>query len=210
MSVQEPSPVAVAITVEEAVRRGVRGRRPGAGRPSFVTQAVIAREAHAAIMGEPVREVVVGPIAVSGGVAHIETDGQMREVEVRSVAFAFYTGTRVNGKWVADGGVQHLEEIETAYRMVPSTSRVEYPRTFVAEAVDAGTEGTRHVPTPLPAPAPLGLPSRPWSPTYVPDMAYYRAQLAASRAENPLAVDACRRARIQARWNRRRLLRETV
>jgi hypothetical protein len=174
------------------------------------TRTVTREQAHTAIMGESMREIVVGPIAVSGGVAHVETDGQMREVEIRSVAFTFHTGERIDGKWMADGGSEQLEEIETAYRMVSSTTRVEYPRTFVAEAVDAGTEGTRHVPTPLPAPAPLGLPSRPWSPTYVPDMAYYRAQLAASRAENPLAVDACRRARIQARWNRRRLLRETV
>jgi hypothetical protein len=99
-------------------------------------------------------EVIVGPVAVDGGVATIDTDGKMREVEIRSVAFLFHTGRRIDGRWTPDGGAQQLEEIETAYRMVPGRTRVEYPRTFVAEAVDVGTHHDRHQPAPLPLPAP--------------------------------------------------------
>jgi hypothetical protein len=154
MSLSAPSPVAVAVAVEDAARNGLRGRRPGAGRPAMETRTVSTATARAAIVGEPTREVVVGPVAVDGGIAHVETDGRMREVEIRSVAFTFHTGRRIDGRWVPDGGLEQLEEIETAYRMVSSTSRVEYPRTFVAEAVDAGTAVDRFTPAPAPAPAP--------------------------------------------------------
>jgi hypothetical protein len=105
-------------------------------------------------MGGPTREIVVGPVAVDGGIAHVETDGRMREVEIRSVAFSFHTGRRIDGRWVPDGGVEQLEEIETGYRMVSSTTRVEYPRTFVAEAVDVGTAVDRFTPAQTPTPAP--------------------------------------------------------
>ena len=100
-------------------------------------------------------EVVMEGVAVSGGVAHIETDGQMRSVPVSTTNFLFYTGSRVDGRWTPDGGCEELADIETAYRMVSTTSRVEYPRTFVAGALDAGTERNRHQQTPTPAPEPL-------------------------------------------------------
>lgn len=151
------------------------------------TRIVSAKTARAAIVGEPMAELVVGPVAVDGGVAHIETDGKMKEVEIRSVAFTFHTGERIGGKWVADGKVAQLEEIETAYRMVSSTSRVEYPRTFVAEAVDVGTERDRHQASPLPAPAPWTPEQRGWisttretvrGQTVAADVDAYRAVLA--------------------------------
>jgi hypothetical protein len=99
-------------------------------------------------------EVIVGPVAVDGGVATIDTDGKMREVEIRSVAFTFHTGERIGGKWVPDGLWEQLEEVETGYRMVPGRTRVDYPRTFVAESVDVGTVADRFNPAPAPAPAP--------------------------------------------------------
>jgi len=165
MSIAAPSPVAVAMAVENASVNGLRGRRPGAGRPSMETRTVSAQTARAAIVGEPMAEVVVGPVAVDGGIAHVETDGKMREVEIRSVAFTFHTGERVNGKWVPDGLWEQLEEIETAYRMVSSTSRVEYPRTFVAEAVDAGTVADRFSGAPAPSPEPWSVEQRGWRTT---------------------------------------------
>jgi hypothetical protein len=99
-------------------------------------------------------EVVMEGVAVSGGVAHIETDGQMKCVQVSTTNFLFYTGHRVDGRWVPDGGCEELADIETAYRMVPGGTRVEYPRTFVAAALDAGTERDRFTPAPTPAPEP--------------------------------------------------------
>lgn len=154
MSLAAPSPATLAVAVEEASQRGLRGRRPGAGRPSMETRTVSAQTARVAIVGEPMREVVVGPVAVDGGVSTIDTDGKMREVEIRTVAFSFHTGERIGGKWVPDGHFEQLEEVETAYRMVPGRTRVEYPRTFVAEAVDVGTVADRFNPAPVPAPAP--------------------------------------------------------
>jgi len=152
MSIAAPSPVAVAMAVENASVNGLRGRRPGAGRPTMETRIVSAQAARDAIVGQPMAEVIVGPVAVDGGIAHVETDGKMREVEIRSVAFSFHTGERIKGHWVPDGLWEQLEEIETAYRMVSSTTRVEYPRTFVAEAVDVGTVAYRFSPGPVPQP----------------------------------------------------------
>jgi hypothetical protein len=129
------------------------------------TRTVSAQTAQAAIVGEPIREVVVGPIAINGGVAHVETDGKMREVEIRSVAFSFHTGERIGGKWVPDGLWEQLEEIETGFRMVSSTSRAEYPRTFVAEAVDAGTMVDRYHPAQTPNPEPWNAEQRGWRTT---------------------------------------------
>jgi hypothetical protein len=99
-------------------------------------------------------EVVMEGVAVSGGVAHVETDGRMKSVPVSTTNFLFYTGKRVDGRWVPDGGCEELAETETAYRMVSSTSRVEYPRTFVAGALDAGTERDRFTPAQTPNPEP--------------------------------------------------------
>lgn len=154
MSLSAPSPATLAMAVEEASRNGLRGRRPGAGRPTMETRTVSAQTARAAIVGEPMAEVIVGPVAVDGGVATIDTDGKMREVEIRTVAFTFHTGERIAGKWVPDGLWEQLEEIETGFRMVPGRTRVEYPRTFVAEAVDVGTVADRFTPAPAAAPAP--------------------------------------------------------
>jgi hypothetical protein len=165
MSIAAPSPVAVAVAVEEASRNGLRGRRPGAGRPSMETRTVSAQTARAAIVGEPMAEVVIEGVAVSGGVAHTETDGRMKCIPVSTTLFLFYTGKRVDGRWVPDGGCEEFADIETAYRMVSSTSRVEYPRTFVAGALDAGTELDRFTPAPAPAPEPWSVEQRGWRTT---------------------------------------------
>ncbi len=162
MSIAAPSPVAVAMAVEHAAINGVRGRRPGAGRPTTENRIVSPAVARVAIVGEPMAELVVGPVSVDGGVATIDTDGRMAEIELRSVAFTFHTGERINGHWVPDGGAEQLEEIETAYKMVPGRTRVEYPRTFVAEAVDIGTVADRPIPAPLPAPEPWTAEQRGW------------------------------------------------
>jgi len=154
MSIAAPSPVAVAVAVENASVNGLRGRRPGAGRPSMETRTVSAQTARAAIVGEPMAEVVMEGVAVSGGIAHIETDGRMKCVPVSTTNFLFYTGKRVDGRWVPDGGCEELADIETAYRMIPGGTRVEYPRTFVAGALDAGTEVDRFTPAQTPNPAP--------------------------------------------------------
>jgi hypothetical protein len=154
MSIAAPNPATVAMAVERATREGVTGRRPGAGRPGMVTRQLTEREARVAIIGEPMAEVVMDGRAVSGGVAHIETDGKMREVVTRTVAFTFHTGERVGGHWVPDGGAESLAELETAWQMVSGTTRVEYHRTFVADALDAGTEVDKHTPAPLPTPDP--------------------------------------------------------
>ena len=215
MSIAAPSPVAVAVAVEEASRNGLRGRRPGAGRPTTETRTVSAATARAAIVGEPMAEVVVGPVAVDGGVATIDTDGKMREVEIRSVAFSFFTGERIDGKWVPDGLWEQLEEIETAYRMVPGRTRVEYPRTFVAEAVDAGTVADRFNPAPSPAPEPWSVEQRGWRTTaretvrgqaVAADVEAYREALAAHyNTDKPLISGDPRRVRIVARWKLRGL-----
>jgi hypothetical protein len=110
----------------------------------------------------------------------------MREVAVSNVAYTLHTGTMVAGKWHPDGGTEPMSEIETAYRMISSTSRVEYPRTFVAEAVDVGTETDRHQATPAPAPAPWNDCDRgritthkgAGKPEYAADVETYRAALA--------------------------------
>ena len=222
MSLSAPSPATLAMAVEEASRNGLRGRRPGAGRPGYETRTVSPATAHAAIMGEPVAEVVVGPVAVDGGVATIDTDGQMREVEVRSVAFTFHTGARIGGQWVADGGAQQLEEIETGYRMVPGRTRVEYPRTFVAEAVDVGTVADRFSPAPVPATA------TPWADdggevcnlttrrrcareaVYAADVEAYREALRLAGEPKPLVGGDPRRAFIQQRLRIRAMMRESV
>jgi hypothetical protein len=125
------------------------------------------REAVAAIVGEPQREVVVGPIHVSGGVATIETDGIMGAVTVRSVAYTVHDGGREYGE----------EENTTEWRMVPGRTRVDYPAGFVAEAVDAGTERNRYVPQPIPAPQPAGSVYHA-QPVWAADVDGYRAVLA--------------------------------
>lgn len=216
MSIAAPSPVAVAMAVENATVNGLRGRRPGAGRPSIETRTVSAQTARAAIVGEPTREVVVGPVAVDGGIAHIETDGRMKEVEIRSVAFTFYTGERIDGKWMANGGSEQLEEIETAYRMVASTSRVEYPRTFVAEAVDVGTAVDRFTPAQTPNPEPWTTEQRGWRNTsretvrgqaVAGDREAYREALTEYyNTDKPLVAGDPRRVRIVARWKLRALV----
>jgi hypothetical protein len=152
----------------ERAERGVTGKPYAMGRPRTETITLSRREALAAIVGEPQREVVVGPIHVSGGMATIETDGIMREVTVRSVAYTV----------VGDDGTDHGEEENTtAWRMVPGRTKVEYPAGFVAEAVDAGTEKNRHVPEPIPAPRPTGSVYHA-SPVWAADVDAYRAALA--------------------------------
>jgi len=69
----------------------------------------------------------------------------------------------------------------------------------------------RFIPGPLPAPWLEKVPAKPMEPpVYVPDMEYYRAQLAASRADRPLVSGDPRRANVMARLRTRALLRETV
>jgi hypothetical protein len=126
------------------------------------TRTVSAQTARAAIVGEPMAEVVMEGVAVSGGVVTIDTDGTMREVEVSTTHFLFFTGKRVAGKWVPDGGTEPMVDIETAYRMVPGRTRVEYPRTFVAKAIDAGTEIDRYQPAQTPNPEPWTPEQRGW------------------------------------------------
>jgi len=145
MSVRTEDPARLVAAAEEASHRGLWGadvgkrgpRKPGLRKTS-------KKEALAAIVGEPVREVVVGPIAVSGGVAWVPNDGKMREVVVREVAFTFHTGERKDGKWIPDGYEEQLCEVETEWKMVAGQpKRQEWPRTFVAEAVDCGNERPR-------------------------------------------------------------------
>lgn len=158
MSLRSPDPARVAMAAE-AAERGIRGRSSGRGRPRVETVAVSRREAQTAIVGEPQREVIVGPIHVSGGVAHVETDGKMREVVVREIATPETITTY------------------TAWKMDRSTARVEYPACFVAEAVDTGTERCRYVPQPIPAARPSGSVYHA-TPEYAADPEAYRAALA--------------------------------
>jgi hypothetical protein len=165
MSLRAPNPATVAIAAETA-ERGVTGKPYAMGRPRTETVTLSRREALAAIVGEPQREVVVGPIHVSGGVATIETDGIMREVTVRSVAYTVHDGGQEYGE----------EENTTAWRMVPGRTRVDYPAGFVAEAVDAGTECNRYTPQPIPSPQPAGSVYHA-SPVWAADVDAYRAAL---------------------------------
>ena len=167
MSLRAPNPATVAMAAETA-ESGLRGQILGRGARRYETVAISRREALAAIVGEPQREVVVGPIHVSGGVATIETDGRMREVVVKSVA---YTVVGDNGKDYGE------EENTTAWRMVPGRTKVEYPAGFVAEAVDAGTECNRYTPQPIPAPQPAGSVYHA-EPVWTADVDGYRAALA--------------------------------
>jgi hypothetical protein len=132
-------------------------------------------------------EVVMEGVAVSGGVVTIDTDGVMKSVAVSTTNFLFYTGKRVDGRWVPDGGCEEYADIETAYRMVPGRTRVEYPRTFVAKALDAGTEIDRYQPAQTPNPEPWNAEQRGWRTTaretvrgqaVAADMEAYRAALA--------------------------------
>jgi hypothetical protein len=139
MSGAEPSPARLAEVVELASLRGVRGRKPGRGRPSYATVTPTAAEAREAIIGRPNgREFIIGPRMVAGGVANVETDGKMKEVEVGRTNFLFFTGKRVGGKWKPDGKCESMVEIDTAYRMVRHYSEVTYPAAVVADAVDDG------------------------------------------------------------------------
>jgi hypothetical protein len=152
----------------ETAERGLRGQIPGRGAKRYETVALSRRDAIAAIVGEPQREIVVGPIHVSGGVASVTTDGKMKEVTVRSVAYTV----------VGDDGTDYGEEENTtAWRMVPGYTRVEYPAGFVAEAVDAGTERNRYVPQPIPATRPAGSVYHA-EPVWAADVDHYRATLA--------------------------------
>ena len=167
MSIKAHNPAAVAMAAE-AAERGVTGRSSGRGRPRIETVSLSRRDALAAIVGEPQREVVVGPIHVGGGVAHVETDGKMREVVVKSVAYTVHE----------DGQEYGEREDVTAWKMTRnSTVRVEYPAGFVAEAVDAGTERNRYVPQPIPAPRPARSVYHA-SPVWTADVDGYRAALA--------------------------------
>lgn len=163
MSLRAPNPATVAMAAERA-ERGVTGKPYAMGRPRTETVTLSRREALAAIVGEPQREIVVGPIHVSGGVATIETDGIMREVTIRE---------RVTPETI---------ETETAWKMVPGRTKVEYPAGFVAEAVDAGTETNRYTPQPIPAPQPAGSVYHA-EPAWTADVDAYRAALAERRAE---------------------------
>lgn len=167
MSIRAHNPAAVAMAAEMA-ERGVTGKPYAMGRPRTETITLSRRDALAAIVGEPQREIVVGPIHVSGGVASITTDGKMREVTVKSVAYTV----------VGDDGTDYGEEENTtAWKMVPGYTRVEYPAGFVAEAVDAGTERNRYVPQPIPAPRPAGSVCHA-EPVWAADVEGYRAALA--------------------------------
>jgi hypothetical protein len=174
------------------------------------TRIVSAQTARVAIMGEPMREAIVGPLCVNGGVAHVETDGRMREVEIARVAFTIHTGKMVAGKWNPDGGKEPMVDIETAYRMVSSTSRVDYPRTFVGKAVDVGTEQTRYRPGGTATPCAVDgiVTRRPMGePEYAADVERYRERLADHYdTDRPLVAGDPRRVRIVTRWKLRAMM----
>jgi hypothetical protein len=143
----------------ESAERGITGRSSGRGRPRIATETLSRADALAAINGEPVREIVIGPIHCAGGVATIDTDGFMREIPISTVV------------------TEETVETVTAWRMVPGRTRVEYPAAFVAEAVDAGTERNRYVPQPVPQPQPTGTVYHA-EPVYAADQEAYRGKLA--------------------------------
>lgn len=139
MSISEPSPARVAEIVESAVRDGVRGKQHGRGNRRAVTETLTAEQAREAIVGNVRgREIITGPRIVRGGTANVETDGRMKEVVIRAENYLFFTGERVNGRWVPDGKTEPMVDMETRFKMVRSYSEVEYPAAVVADTIDAG------------------------------------------------------------------------
>jgi len=167
MSAQPHNPATVAMAAE-AAERGITGRSAGRGRPRIETVQVSRRDALAMIGGEPQREIVVGPIHVSGGVATVDTDGQMREIVIREIV------------------TPETVETETAWKMVSGRTKIEYPPCFVAEAVDAGTERNRYVPAPVPTPRPSGAVNHA-TPVYAANREAYLSSVAARRREDEAA-----------------------
>lgn len=139
MSIAEPSPARVAELAELAEREGVTGKQHGRGNRKATTERMTAAQAREAIVGNVRgREIVTGPRIVKGGKANVETDGRMREVVISRKDFLFFTGERVNGRWIPDGKTEPMADIETRWKMVRAYSEVEFPSAVVADAIDAG------------------------------------------------------------------------
>jgi len=118
-----PGPLAVAIAVEEATA-GIQGKPRGSRH--VTTGSLSAADARAAMQGYAT-ERKLAPIHVSGGVASVETDGTMQHVETR--------------RWIEnhredDGTVVQLTISETAPRMVPGKTRIEYAPGYVFDSAE--------------------------------------------------------------------------